>query len=340
MPTSERVVVVAKAGVRTRAAALVAAALMAGAVAGCGVDSSSEAPADYPDRSITLIAPFEVGGTTDVATRKLAALAEKELGQSVKVVNRGGAGGAVGHTEIANAKPDGHTIGVGSSDSLAQTPHLTDVGYSFDDFTGWIGLYDSPFMIMVRGDSKWRTIEDLEREADSGKRLKYGHSGAGFQFALAEFFERAVIEATGVPFDGGAKALTALLAGDVDVIAQGGVATVKQVESGQSRALGVFGSEPFSALPKIPTLADRGYEGTGAPTVKAIVAPAGTPDEIVATLTDAFTSAVESPEWQEFMKTNGLRKTDATGDPLRELLEEEFERSRETFESAGFKGAQ
>jgi tripartite-type tricarboxylate transporter receptor subunit TctC len=304
---------------------------------GCAVQTTSggqESAEDYPDRAIDLIVPFSAGGSTDLAARQVALIAEPLLGQSINVVNRGGGGGAVGHAEVLGARPDGYTIGMGSSDSLTATPHITDVDYSIDDFKGYTGVYAAPFLMMANAESPYQTTADLIEAGRNGRVITYGYSGTTFQLAQADLFNQAGIEATGVPFEGGAQAKTALLGNEVDAAGQGVEVAASQVEAGETRALGAFTSERLEVLPDVPTFQEQGFDVVGQPTKKFIVAPKDTPDEIVDVLNEKFSEAVESQEYQEYLVEQGLLPT-VSGEEAIRALEEEYERNGRLIEELG-----
>lgn len=273
---------------------------------GCGSGSSggeAGSAENYPEEPVELIVPFAAGGPSDALARGLAKAVEPELGQPLVVVNRGGAGGTIAATEVANANPDGYTALLPTEAILIAQPVLQDVQYSVDDFRGVMGLVEQPYLLTVQSDSPWQDLGDIQ---DAGERLEYGHPGVGgYPHAAQEaFVDQAGVQAEGIPFDGNAPALQALLGGQVDTIAAEPSVVIPQQEAGKVRPLATTSPERLDALPNVPTFEEEGYGDATFVQSWSMLVPSDTPDEIVSVLQQAIEKAVKSPEYQNFVKDN------------------------------------
>ena len=266
------------------------------------------AAAEYPTRPITLICPWGAGGGTDAVSRIIATLLKKELGVPVNVVNRTGGGGAVGHTVMATAKPDGYTIGMPTVE-LAMIHWMGLSKITHRDITPVAMVNFDPAGISVRTDSPWKSYKDLEAHirANPG-RLKASGSGRGgiWHLALAGWMKAVGLEANAVkwiPSKGAAPALQDLMAGGIEL------STCSLPETsplaGKVRRLALMASERSANFSEVPTLEELDVDWTcGA--WRGIAAPKGTPKEIVEVLEKAVTKVVKSAEFIEFMGNRGF----------------------------------
>jgi tripartite-type tricarboxylate transporter receptor subunit TctC len=278
-----------------------AAALLVGA---------APAAAAYPERPITLVCPWAAGGGTDAVARILAIVLEKDLGQAVSVVNRTGGGGAVGHTAGATARPDGYTITIATVEitmmhwmGLAQVDHKAYEPVSLVNF--------DPAGVSVRQDAPWKSIKELQDhvKANPGK-LKASGTGPGgiWDVARAGWLKALGLPHTAVPWvpsQGAAPALQELVAGGVDICTCSLPEAASLIEAGKVRPLAIMADKRDAKFPNTPTLKESGVDWTiGA--WRGIVAPKGTPPEIVGRLEQAIKKAVESKEFVDFMNSRGF----------------------------------
>jgi tripartite-type tricarboxylate transporter receptor subunit TctC len=261
----------------------------------------------YPSHAVTLIVPPGAGGGTDVLFRALAKATEPFLGQPVLVVNRPGAGGAIGTAEIARAKPDGYTIGAVLQQIYLpmMRPELT---YRVKDFTYIMMVNTDPLVFTVKGDSKWKTMSDLIAAAkEAPGKITIGNCGSGCNshIAAALMAKNAGIQLTYVPFDGHAPGRTALLGGHLDVMMLTPGEAIDYIKSGQLRGLAVTADKRFEGL-DVPTLKEAaGFDVVGV-SWRAIGGPAGMPADVVAKLADAFKKGMETADFQDFAKKGGF----------------------------------
>jgi len=269
------------------------------------------AQAQYPERAVTMIVPFPPGGVTDTVARPVAEALSHELGQSVVIENKAGAGGAVGIGQAARAEPDGYTL-LMSLSSISILPEADKIlgrkaAFQLDQFAPIARVTADPTVLIVRADSPWKTLQDFV--ADAKRRpgaLNYGSSGIyGSMHVPMEMLKSvAGINLTHVPFTGAGPAVAALLGGQVDAISTGPSSVVQHIQAGKLRALAHWGDSQLAALPQVPTLASQGYD------VKfvqwsAIFVPAGTPAPVVDRLRAASRKVLNDPKVQQSILAAG-----------------------------------
>ncbi|MHA7192003.1 tripartite tricarboxylate transporter substrate binding protein [Arthrobacter sp. MDT2-16] len=281
-------------------------AVAALAMTGCANrDGAAAESGEFPSKSITMIVPYAAGGASDLSARTLAAEMEGELGQPIVVENRVGGAGSVGLTYLSARPADGYTIGY----LPVETVMLEHQGYDLDpaafDLLGQI--VSVPATIAVAANSPYQTFQDLLDAAKASPgTITVANSGAGsiWQAATTALNDTAGVELKPVPFDGGAPAVTAAIAGQVDAVAAGISETSVAAADGRLRVLAVFDEETSEALPGVPTATEAGADvtigGWG-----AVGAPAGLPDDVRTSLADAVKTAAESEEFKAVINKSG-----------------------------------
>lgn len=269
--------------------------------------------AKYPTKPITLVAPYGPGGASDLASRTLAAVAPKYIGQPVVVVNRTGAGGVTGSTFVNKSKPDGYTLLLSRIGCQAVAPALNaTIPYKWDQFS-FLGLLElNPFVYVVKADSPYKTLDDLLKaiKAEPGK-LSYSTSGplTLLNMGTQKLFSVAGLKsdaATMVPYKGGGGAKTALLGGHVNFLAINLAPVLDQIQAGKLRALAVTTKERFVAIPDVPTVKEAGF-----PQLEDIIGwsglwgPPGLPKEIVDGWAKALQGVKKDKAWNKFTKSLG-----------------------------------
>jgi tripartite-type tricarboxylate transporter receptor subunit TctC len=271
---------------------------------------------DYPVRAITLVVPYAAGGT-DAMARTVADKMSRTLGQRIVVDNRPGAGGSIATRQVAKAAPDGYTLVVGGTGSLAVNPTLyPDVGYDPRKDFAPIGLIGtSALIVLVHPSLPARSVRELIDLAkkDRGK-LNYASAGvgSGTHLGTALFEQMAGIELTHVPYRGTSAALTDLLGGHVAIYFSTLPSAVGLVREGKVRALAITSSKRSSAFPELPTLAEAALPGYEAVLHYGIVAPAGTPRAIIVKLNAALRDALNAPDTRERMAKDGTEPLPST----------------------------
>jgi tripartite-type tricarboxylate transporter receptor subunit TctC len=281
-------------------------------VVALGLPASGAQAADYPTKPVQLMVAYPAGGSTDVAARIVAAMAEKELGQPIVVINKSGAGGQVGWTEMARQKPDGYYIGFINLPALNTVILDPDrkAAFGIDAFVPIINQVLDPGVIWVKADSPYKTPKDLiEAARKSPNTIRAATTGILSDDHLAilmveEAAPGAIFRI--VHFDGGAPQMTAILGGHVDVAFDNVGSIVKRVKSGEVRALAVMDAQRSKFLPDVPTTVELGYPSVISSSTRGIAAPKELPDAVVRKLQDVFKKAMEHPEHVKKMEDAGL----------------------------------
>lgn len=288
------------------------------------------AAAAYPAKSVRLLVGFAPGGGTDSAARTISVKLSELLGQTVVVDNRPGAGGNIAADAVANAAPDGYTIGLANIGSLAVNPHMPDgTPYkTLKDFAMISNGVTFGNILVVRTDSNIKTLADYIAAAkNKEKPLFYGSPGLGSAGHLAgELLQaRTGTFAEHINYKGGGPAMTALLAGDIQAIFASAPTAIPQVKGGKLRALAVTGAQRSQALPDVPTVAELGFPGYQATNWYSFVAPARTPDAIVKKLNEAIVAALRDPKTIERLETQAMEPDPSTSEQMRAFVEKEYE---------------
>lgn len=290
---------------------LSAAAMVAGTLAMRPFAAHAQnSAAGYPDHPITLIVPYAPGGGNDVLARAVAEPMSKSLGQPVVIENRGGAGGSVGTRQVAKAAPDGYTLGLGGTGTLAIDPTLyPNVGYDPRKDFAPVGLIaTSPLIVLVNHAVPAHNVQELIAlvKAQPGK-LNYASAGvgSGIHLGTVMFAETAGIDLTHIPYKGTGPALTDLLGGHVQIYFSSLPPAIGLVKEGKLRALGVTGLKRSASFPDLPTVAEQGLPGFEAVLHYGIVAPAGTPRLIIDRLNAALRAALDDPKVRGHIATEG-----------------------------------
>jgi len=255
----------------------------------------------FPTRSVTLVVPYGAGGTTDISARQLAKLAEPRLGQPVVVENRPGGGGINAMRSVSSAAPDGYTLIATTSSPTFVTPALRAVGYDpLEDFTPLFN-YSGPYHgVLVNADSPYHSLDELLEAATSGTRLTYATAGAlsGARLSFTSLSRETEADLQHVPFDGASSATAALLGHHIDIALVPAYRDL--VEDDRLRLLAVLDDSPDPDFPEVPTLTQAGYD-IEFPSIVALMAPQGTPDERLEILQEAFAPAAASDEFADVM---------------------------------------
>jgi tripartite-type tricarboxylate transporter receptor subunit TctC len=268
---------------------------------------TASAQEKYPDRPITIVAPFPPGGVADLVGRPVAASMEKVLKNPVVVVNKTGASGAVGMSFVANSKPDGYNLlmALSSISIIPEADKLFDRApvYTMDQLVPIALISADPTILVVNASHPWKNVKDLV--ADAKKRpgeISYSSSGVygTLHVAMEMFAQAAGIKLKHVPYGGGGPALTAVLGGHQDMLASGPAAAIPQIKAGKLRALAGWGAKRVAAFPDLPTFKELGYD-IEFYIWAGMFAPKGTPDAVMKKLRDAVKQSVQQPEFKDAM---------------------------------------
>ncbi len=263
---------------------------------------------DYPTKPVTMVVAFPPGGVADIVGRPLAAAMEKTLKQPVVVVNRPGAGGAVGTASVAKAAPDGYTI-LTTLSSISVFPEADRINgkppsYAMSDFAPVALVTADPTVLVVRADGPYKSVKDFvaAAKANPGK-INYSSAGiySTLHVAMEIFAQAADINLFHVPYQGGGPAVTALLGGQVEALASGPAAAIGQIKAGKMRALAGWGDKRLALIPELPTFKELGYNAEFY-IWSGVVVPAATPAPVVAKLRAAVRAAVSDETFKSAMQ--------------------------------------
>ena len=263
----------------------------------------------FPERPIHLIVPAAPGGPTDLPARLVSQILPK-LGQPTVVENRAGAGGAIGARSVAVAPADGYSLLVGNTSVLAVIPAVS-AGAGYDpakNFSPVAKLSESYQILVVPASSPFKTVRELVDYAKQHPgKLNVAHTGAGgLPHLTVELFKaRAGIDVVGVPYKSGGESVTAVLAGQVDATIEGITILLPLIRDGKLRALAVTSRARTPLAPDLPTMIEAGISDYEVTTFNGVVAPAGTPADIVARLNGAINEGMQAPDMQERLKKLG-----------------------------------
>ncbi len=279
----------------------VAAIVAAVAIAGAAAEDA------FPSRPIQLIVPFPPGGVADITGRPTAAIMSKILKQPIVVVNKPGAGGAVGMAQAARAAPDGYTLLMALS-SISVLPVADRLqgrtpSYELDQLAPVALISADPTVLVVRADGPYKTLKDLVDAAKARPgEINYASSGVygTLHVAMEIFAAAADIKLFHIPYQGGGPAVAALLGGQIDALASGPAAAIGQIKGGKMRALAVWGDTRLASLPDVPSMKELGYDATFF-IWSGLFAPAALLAPIMDRLRQAARQTVDDREFQEAM---------------------------------------
>ena len=297
---------------------------------------------DYPNRPIMLVVPYSAGGGNDAMARIVADKMSKTLGQQIVIENRGGAGGTIATRAVARSAPDGYTLVLGGTGTLAINPTLyANAGYDPRKDFAPIGLIaTSALVVLVHPSIAAKSISELVALAkrEPGK-LNYASAGPGSGIHLAAelFASMAGIKLTHIPYRGSAPALNDLVGGHVNIYFSSLPPAVGIAGEGKVRALAVTGPQRSHVFPELPTVAEAGLPGYEAVLHYGIVAPAGTPRSIVDKLNAALREALASEETKAVLIGTGADPLSSTPEQYAADIDHEETRWSRIVKAAGVK---
>lgn len=285
----------------------IATALAALAFVALGVQAQDK----YPNRTVKIIIPYPAGQATDIAVRILGEALAREWGQSVVIENIGGGAAIPGVVTAKNANPDGYTLLAGTSAAMVVNPAIIEkLPYDpFNDFVLVAPVFRNPLIIVANDKAPYKSLKDIVDAAkkDPGK-LNWGYPGAGTtQHLTGELFKSiAGIDITGVMYKGSAQVVQDMLGNQIQLAVDGVPAHLPHIKSGKERAIASTGSARAPQLPDVPTVAELGYPGFSGEGWGGIVAPKGTPMEIVLKVSNDMHKILADPAMQQRVIAAGL----------------------------------
>src|SRR6516165_8378391 len=303
---------------------------------------SFPAVAQYPNKPITVIVPFAAGGPTDVVTRLVCEHMSRTLGQPIIVENVGGAGGTLGMTRAAQAQPSGYTIAVGNMGTQSAAPALyPNLKYDPAKSFAQVGVVNfTPQAIVAKKNTAAANLKDFINylQANSTK-LTYGHAGVGSISHVSGLVFNAKFGLTPnlVPYRGTGPAIRDLVGGVIDYMVDQSLNVIPQIQAGTIKVYAIAAPERLASLPDVPTTGEAGVDFIFS-AWNAMVAPKGTPKEIVAMLADALSKALDDPEIQKrYVELGSSAPKSAERGPagLQKLVESEVARITPVIKAAG-----
>ncbi len=304
----------------SRLAAAIAAVMALGAIQ--PGDSRAQT---FPDRPLRFFVPFPAGGSTDAVARAMQPALEKILGQPVVVENKAGAGGMLGVDAVAKAAPDGLTFGLAGAGALGvnigeRTKRMYEPG---KDLAMISRAAESPFILVATPSLNAETLADVIKRAKAEPgRMSIGHGGNGtaMQLAAMTFVSMADVKINLVPYRGTAPAVTDAIAGHVQLAIADPPPSMSAISAGKLKAIAVTSKERFSVFPEVPTFTELGLKDFELTGWFGIVAPGGTPRDIVMKLNAAMVAALKDPEVVRRIRTVGMEPAPSTPEGLSEFL--------------------
>jgi len=292
----------------------------------------------FPQRGpLEITVLFPAGSSADVTARMLAAGMEKNLGQRVLVVNRPGAGGAIGYKHVASQKPDGYSL-VWNSNSISTTFHSGQLGFDYRTFDAVARALSESVVVAVRTDAPWRTLKDLVADAKAKpKTISVGHSGVGSHthISLAALAGAVGVEVNEVPF-AAAQVVPSVLGGHVNAVVQFPAALAAPMKQGQIRLLVALTQNRDPAWPEVPTARELGFD-VALDAWRGIAVPRGTPRQVISALEGSIRSTVTSPEFVKAAENVGVRPAFLPADEFSALVAKEDSELSRLMQTIGLK---
>jgi len=303
--------------------------------------ASQPARAAYPERIIRIVVPFAPGGGTDVIARALAQEMAKDLGASVIIENKPGAGTIIGTQAVATSEPDDYTLLMGTFANAVNPTLNPKLPYDAHKDFAPVSLIARSFnIVVVNPKSPLQSVADLIAAAKAEPdKMSYGTFGTGTSAHLAgELFKSmAKVSMTAVPYKGAAPAITDVIGGQIQVVFTTVASAASLIEGGQLRALAVTSAQRSPAFPQLPTVAEAGVPGYAAEAWYGLFAPAKTPPEIVERLNKSVAKAVQSDAFRRLSVNEGLVMAAGSPEELDRYFLGEEARWRKVIKDAGIK---
>jgi tripartite-type tricarboxylate transporter receptor subunit TctC len=308
-----------------------------------GLTSLSAFGQNYPVKPLTLVIPFPPGGSTDIVGRILAEQLGKELGQAVVVDNKGGAGGAIGAKHIADASPDGYTLGIATVSTHVINPVTRGASLKYDplkDFTLITQLASVPNVVSVHPGVPAQNIKEfLDYLRQNPGKVNFATPGSGsLGHMMGETFKfNGKVSMTHIPYRGAGPALNDVLGGQVQVFFDNLPSSLPHIQSGKLRALAVASEKRVPSLPQIPTFAEAGLPLVNDPAWFGLVGPSQLPAAIVQRLSEAIAKVLSQPEVIKRLQDNGATPVGNSPDAFRKTMSNSLENARKVVQEGQLK---
>jgi tripartite-type tricarboxylate transporter receptor subunit TctC len=296
----------------------------------------------WPAKPIRFVVPFPPGGGTDIIARETSQRVAAATGWTFVIDNKPGAGGNLGVDAVAKAPADGYTVVIGQTSNLAINPTLyAKMPYdSQKDLAPIVLLANAPLVMVTGTGTPYKTLADavVAAKAKPGA-LNFASPGNGTVAHLtSEMFQRAAgVNTQHVPYKGAAQALTDVISGNVELYMSSVPTLIGQIKNGKLRALAVTSAKRVDDLPNVPTINESGYKGFDAVTWFGLLAPAGTPKDVIARLNAEFNKALQNPELRKKLGDEGADPAGGTAEQFATLIKDEIPRWGKVVKESGAK---
>ncbi len=298
--------------------------------------------ADWPAKPITMIVPYAPGGFADTRVRLLARKLGESLGQPIVVENKAGAGGVVGTNLIAKAAPDGYTIGTGNLAPMAVNPSLMkDMPYNPQkDLAPVILIENSPLVLSVNNELPVKTLADLIAMAKKQPgKLSFGSSGVGGAHHLSGemFREQAKIDIVHVPYKGSGPAVADAVGGQIEIIFDNLPSSMPQIQAGKLNAMAIAWPDNIASLKGVPNFKEAGFPVLNQPVWYGLLAPKGTPMDVVNKLRDAAVVALKDPKVIKALDDQGSAPSGNTPEEFAKEIKEQYDWAKDVVKKQNIK---
>lgn len=291
-------------------------------------EGETENASNYPEEEITIIVPFAAGGAATTTARLIAKSMEEHVGQDIVVENREGGSGTAGQQAVASAEPNGYTLLL-ATNSVITNPMFSKTGYTHENFAPIGQVVSDVSYLYVSEDAPYDDYESFVNYAkENPGEVTIATSGAqaSDNYAAGDLIEAEGLDAQTVPYDGAARAVSSA-AGGHDSAAMSSFSEAEgQVQEGNLKPVLVFSENSSEQYPELPTTADIGYEDITDESWRGLVAPEGTNEEVISSLTDFLEQAFNEEDFQQAMENQGMVTRFRNGDELKELMNTQYER--------------
>ena len=295
--------------------------------------------AQWPNKVVRIVVPFAPGALTDVAARSIALELGQQLGQQFVVENKGGAGGTLGAADVAKSAPDGHTLVFTDNSYMISASLYPKLPYDpVKDLMPVTLAVEAPAIMVARLELPAKSLREMLDLAKAKPRtLTFGSGGQGSSAHLATelMFNQAGVELVHVPFKGVAAALAETVGGRIDVTISSVGGAVGHVKGGKVRPLALTGKERIALLPEVPTFAESGFPDYDMVYRFGMLAPAGTPQPVVARLQQEIAKAVQTQKVRDFLATQGARPVGSSPAEYGAIIQREIGMWRGVIQKAG-----
>lgn len=295
----------------------------------------------FPNKLIRVIVPFTPGGSNDIVAREIAAGLQARFNQTAVVENKPGGGGTIAYSFVAKSPPDGHMLMVAPA-SFTMGPHLSKnpVYNPVTEFAPVNLVVDVPFLMVVPSSLPAKNLKEFIALAKSSPdKLSFGSVGVGTpQHMGAELFKlNAGVDLIHVPFRGATAAIPDLVTGRIDMFIGAVNSLLPLINEGKLRALGITAKKRIASLPDVPTMAEAGVDGVEVNSAVGIVAPAGTPPEIVETLNREIGAIIKTPEFHQRMAAIGVDVLGTSAAEYAKMLSDDYAKWAKVVQAAGIR---